>query len=61
MDFKEIEKAAMLVFRMFREHPELCPHDYEWERTEENVYGDKVSYYKCSVCGNEYTNYKFKR
>lgn len=52
MELGQIEYAAQIIFTMCREHPELCPHDYEWEwsQTKENI---KEEHYKCRLCGNE--------
>lgn len=30
MNLAMLEKAAVVVFAMCREHPEICPHDYIW-------------------------------
>lgn len=30
MDIQYVEFAAELFFKMCREHPEICPHDYHW-------------------------------
>ena len=33
MDLRQLEYAAEILFRMCREHPEICPHDYHWSGT----------------------------
>lgn len=52
MDLRMLEKAAYIIFEMCREHPELCPHDWEWEWTNTRT-GEK--HYKCNLCGKEET------
>ena len=54
MDLRILEKAAMVVFEMCRQHPEICPHDYEWYWTNTNKDGKRVEHYKCNLCGSEY-------
>ena len=57
MDLRQLEYAAELVFRMCRENPELCPHDYEWVgSTIIHNTGHKEDRYKCKICGHAYTN-----
>ena len=59
MDLYTLEKAAMIVFEICKQHPEICPHDYHWYRTsapDEN--GKRVEHYKCSLCGSKYENIK---
>lgn len=50
MDIYELEEAAHIVYIMCRNHPELCPHQYEWESstTVNNVTTDQ---YRCRICG----------
>ena len=58
MDIKQIDLAAELVFQMFKEHPELCPHVYEWfESTAKYIDNKKIktTKYKCKICGYEMT------
>lgn len=58
MDLYKLEKAAMIVFEMCRQHPEICPHDYEWCCTKINEDGKYVEYYRCNLCGSEYKHIK---
>lgn len=53
MDLSTLERAAYIVFAMCEQHPEICPHDYEWEwsKTNENI---KEEHYKCKLCGKEF-------
>ena len=37
MDIQYVEFAAELFFKMCREHPEICPHDYHWITKKDNV------------------------
>lgn len=56
MNLNMLEKAAYVVFEICRQHPEICPHDYEWHWTsapDEN--GKRVEHYKCNLCGREET------
>ena len=52
-----LEKAAHVIFAMCREHPEICPHDYEWYWTQ-NKDGKYIEHYKCNLCGSEYERIK---
>lgn len=59
MDLRMLERAAMIVFEMCRQHPEICPHDYEWYWTsapDEN--GNRTEHYTCNLCGDEYERVK---
>lgn len=54
MDLYMLEKAALIIFAICREHPEICPHDWEWHWTsapDEN--GKRVEHYTCKLCGSE--------
>ena len=56
MDLRQLELAADIVFRMCREHPDICPHNYIWEgSTIDHNTGYKEVRYKCSICGDIYT------
>ena len=52
MDIHALEYAAQVVFSICREHPEICPHDYEWEwsQTKDDI---EKKHYKCRLCGAE--------
>ena len=54
MDIHMLEYAAEILFRMCREHPEICPHDYSYrygmKSTEE---GKLENHYTCCLCGRE--------
>lgn len=55
MDLSMLEKAAEIVFKMCREHPEICPHDYHWRSTTtDKETGKRISCYHCQLCGDEY-------
>lgn len=63
MDIRQMEMATELVFRMCQEHPEICPHIYQWTRSStETIDGKKIetSTYKCGICGHEMTETKEK-
>ena len=53
MNLAMLEKAAVVVFAMCREHPEICPHDYIWSGSRTLDNGKKEAHYKCSLCGTE--------
>ena len=53
MDLKDIEKAATIVYAICREHPEICPHDYEASRSIKYPDGKFEQHYICNICGNE--------
>ena len=53
MDLRYIEKAADVIFRMCREHPEICPHDYSWRCTKALDNGKEEVHFVCQLCGNE--------
>ena len=55
MDIQYIEYAAKKFFEMCSQHPEICPHDYNWIGSCSK--DDKlIERYKCGLCGNEYTH-----
>ena len=53
MDLQYIEKAAEIVFRMCREHPEICPHGYNWTCTKTLDDGKREVHFVCELCGDE--------
>lgn len=48
MDLYTIEMVAIKVLQMWRNHPELCPHDYHWTWSQ-----GEEEHYKCEFCGHE--------
>ena len=54
MDIQMLEYAAEILFRMCREHPEICPLDYRYncamKSTEE---GKLETHYTCRLCGRK--------
>jgi hypothetical protein len=53
MDLQQIEYAAEIVFRMCREHPEICPHNYTWTSSTTNKEVKQITHrYVCSICGD---------
>lgn len=59
MDIMQIQYVAECFFKMCREHPEICPHDWEWNWTtalDEN--GKRVEHYTCRLCGSEHEQIK---
>lgn len=54
MGINQIEYAAQMFFRMCREHPEVCPHDYSWTgSTIDKTNGVEIKRYICGLCGRE--------
>ena len=54
MDVQMLEYAAEILFRMCREHPEICPHDYSWIYSREFTEDGKLeNHYICRLCGRE--------
>lgn len=58
MNTRDIEIAAQMFFAMCIEHPELCPHLYEWKWTKHLDGGREERHYKCQVCGHELVEIK---
>lgn len=53
-DLMKFEYAAEILFRMCREHPEICPHDYHWSSTViDKANGVEIKKYVCKLCGKE--------
>lgn len=50
MDIHQLEYAANMFFKMCREHPEVCPHDWKWCETN---YVNRKHTYRCNLCGQE--------
>ena len=62
MDVYMLEYAAEILFRMCREHPEICPHDYRWSYSMKSTEEGKLeSHYTCSLCGREDVRIEDKR
>ena len=56
MDLNQIKDAAQIVFEICRNHPEICPHRYEWQSTkitESCGYKVEEKLYRCTICGDE--------
>ena len=54
MDIAQIEYAAQMFFRMCKEHPEVCPHDYHWSGTTvDRASNVEIKKYICGLCGKE--------
>ena len=60
MNIQYVEFAAELFFKMCREHPEICPHDYHWITKKDNEDGTETVNYRCSLCGSEITKIERK-
>ena len=54
MDLHDLEYAAVLLFNMLKQHPELCPHRYEWHWSQKKEDGTYEHHFVCKVCGNEH-------
>lgn len=57
MELWELERAASIVYEMCRQHPEICPHDWEYHFSRPIDAEGKVKevHYKCCICGIEET------
>ena len=54
MDLTQIGYAAEMFFRMCREHPEICPHDYHWANSiSDKMHNIEIKKYICGLCGKE--------
>ncbi len=60
MNIQYVEFAAELFFKMCREHPEICPHDYHWITKKDNKDGTETVNYRCSLCESEITKIERK-
>ena len=54
MNIEDIEFAAEIVYAICREHPEICPHSYEWKWIKVKENETREVHYKCRLCGHEY-------
>ena len=52
MGFYDIEKAIRLFYVMCQNHPEICPHEYEYSWSEK-IDDKEHIHYKCTICGKE--------
>lgn len=48
-----IEFAAKKFFEMCLKHPEICPHEYMWTRTENTKENKIKKHYVCTLCQTE--------
>ena len=56
MNANVLEKVVEKFFEMCRQHPEICPHDYQlYAVSAPNENGNRVEKYQCNLCRNEYT------
>ena len=54
MHRQELERAANVIFRLCREHPELCPHDFRWHHSKPSEVEGKTEHtFVCDLCGRE--------
>lgn len=56
MDLDDIKLAADIVFRICKEHPEICPHYYNEHKPKfhgTNADGKWEHRYICELCGTE--------
>lgn len=61
MEIRQIEYTAELFLKMLRNHPELCPHDWEFWCSYPNIQdgkSGKTYEYRCSICGKEEIEFK---
>lgn len=55
MDLNSLELAANVIFELCRQHPELCPHHYEWTSSIKRKDKITIEHYKCRICGYKIT------
>lgn len=55
MDLNSLELAANVIFELCRQHPELCPHHYEWMSSIKREDKTTIEHYKCRICGYKNT------
>lgn len=54
MHLQEIEYVTNIVLRFFKNHPELCPHDFSWSSSKPSeIEGKREHRYVCELCGRE--------
>ena len=54
MNLQDLEFAAQVIFRLCAEHPEICPHHYNWTSSSFNKETKMYTHhYICSLCGTE--------
>lgn len=53
MEAEDIMRTVEMAQIMFKNHPELCPHDMEWVSQLSNHGIVKETKYRCKVCGKE--------
>lgn len=53
MDVEHMMHMVEMAEIMFKNHPELCPHDMEWVSQLSNHGEVKETKYRCKVCGKE--------
>ena len=52
MDDNILAFILRTMLRFFEQHQDLCPHEFQEEKTERNIKEDTVKkYYKCKICG----------
>ena len=53
MELQEIEYAAKIVYTICRDHPELCPHNYQLKMiTHDRENNRDIETYQCIICGS---------
>ena len=59
MELYQIEKASTIIYALCRNHPELCPHDYEWHWSKTlKDQKQNEEHYICNICGHEQIRYR---
>lgn len=57
MNLYQLEYVAQILFKMLENHPEICPHDYEWtgSLTKDGI---EIESCRCQICGKTITKEK---
>lgn len=56
MDLDDIKLVADIVFRMCKEHPEICPHYYNEDKPDFSRFNSNDEWevhYVCELCGTK--------
>ena len=61
MEIGQVERLLKLFLKMLKEHPELCPHEWEFLKSYPNTQKGKSGRtykYECRVCGADRFEFK---
>ena len=61
MEKEQVERLLKLFLKMLMEHPELCPHEWEFCYSYPNIKNGKYGRtyeYRCGICGEHKFEFK---